>query len=65
MSTQTTDRTNRRPGPKSGDGSGKKKFGLVLQGAAALGAYEVGAIKYLYARRPARGRHRPAVARAR
>ncbi len=48
MSTQTTDRTNRRPGPKSGDGPGKKKFGLVLQGAAALGAYEVGAIKYLY-----------------
>jgi NTE family protein len=26
----------------------KKKFGLVLQGAAALGAYEVGAIEYLY-----------------
>jgi NTE family protein len=26
----------------------KKKFGLVLQGGAALGAYEVGAIQYLY-----------------
>jgi len=26
----------------------KKKFGLVLQGGGALGAYEVGAIKYLY-----------------
>lgn len=26
----------------------QNKFGLVLQGAAALGAYEVGAIRYLY-----------------
>jgi predicted acylesterase/phospholipase RssA len=26
----------------------KKKFGLVLQGGGALGAYEVGAIEYLY-----------------
>jgi Patatin-like phospholipase len=48
MSTQAASRTNGGPEPKSGDKPGKKKFGLVLQGAAALGAYEVGAIEYLY-----------------
>jgi NTE family protein len=48
MSTQATDRGTGRPEPKSGDRPGKKKFGLVLQGAAALGAYEAGAIEYLY-----------------
>jgi len=31
-------------------GSPQKKFGLVLQGCAALGAYEAGAIKCLYGR---------------
>ena len=31
-------------------GSPQKKFGLVLQGCAALGAYEAGAIKCLYER---------------
>ncbi len=34
----------------SGGGPQKKKFGLVLQGAAAFGAYEAGAIKCLYDR---------------
>jgi NTE family protein len=33
----------------AGDGArAKTKFGLVLQGGGALGAYEVGAIEYLY-----------------
>ena len=48
MSTQAINRANSTPGPKNGDSPGKKKFGLVLQGAAALGAYEAGAIEYLY-----------------
>ena len=48
MSTQAINRANSRPEPKNGDSPGKKKFGLVLQGAAALGAYEAGAIEYLY-----------------
>ncbi len=48
MSTQAINRAKSRPEPKNGDSPGKKKFGLVLQGAAALGAYEVGAIEYLY-----------------
>jgi len=48
MSTQATDRANGGPEPKNGDRPGKRKFGLVLQGAAALGAYEAGAIEYLY-----------------
>jgi NTE family protein len=48
MSTQAIDRAKSRPEPKNGDSPGKKKFGLVLQGAAALGAYEAGAIEYLY-----------------
>jgi predicted acylesterase/phospholipase RssA len=34
--------------PANGETRPKKKFGLVLQGAGALGAYEVGAIQYLY-----------------
>ena len=37
--------------PKSAAPPAKKKFGLVLQAGGALGAYEVGAIKYLYERR--------------
>jgi hypothetical protein len=48
MSTQAINRAKSRPQPKNGDSPGKKKFGLVLQGAAALGAYEAGAIEYLY-----------------
>ena len=48
MSTQVTSRVGRAVKPKSADGPAKKKFGLVLQGGGALGAYEVGAIKYLY-----------------
>jgi NTE family protein len=34
----------------AGRGSPKKKFGLVLQGGGALGAYEVGAVEALYER---------------
>lgn len=34
--------------PGVGACTAKKKFGLVLQGGAALGAYEAGAIEYLY-----------------
>jgi len=34
--------------PGDGTRQTKKKFGLVLQGGGALGAYEVGAIEYLY-----------------
>ena len=48
MSITATDHVDSGPQRKSGDKSGKKKFGLVLQGAAALGAYEAGAIEYLY-----------------
>jgi NTE family protein len=48
VSVQATDRTNGQPEPEPGGKSPSKKFGLVLQGAAALGAYEVGAIEYLY-----------------
>ena len=48
MSTQATDRANGGPEPKNGDRPARKKFGLVLQRAAALGAYEAGAIEYLY-----------------
>ena len=48
MSVQATDRTNGKPEPKRGDKPARRKFGLVLQGAAALGAYEVGAVEYLY-----------------
>ena len=48
MSVQATYRTNSQPEPKRADEPARKKFGLVLQGAAALGAYEVGAVEYLY-----------------
>ena len=48
VSTQVTSRAGRAANPKSADQPAKKKFGLVLQGGGALGAYEVGAIKYLY-----------------
>ena len=49
MSTQVIDHTNGRP-EFSGDTPAKQKFGLVLQGGGALGAYEVGAVEYLYER---------------
>jgi NTE family protein len=48
MSAQATYRTNSQPEPERADEPARKNFGLVLQGAAALGAYEVGAIEYLY-----------------
>ncbi len=48
MTAQATYRTNDQPGSKREDKPARRKFGLVLQGAAALGAYEVGAIEYLY-----------------
>ena len=48
MTAQATYRTNDQPGSKREDKRARRKFGLVLQGAAALGAYEVGAIEYLY-----------------
>jgi hypothetical protein len=48
VSTQVTPRVDRAVKPTSADRPAKKKFGLVLQGGGALGAYEVGAIKYLY-----------------
>src|SRR4249920_1661633 len=41
-------RMNQQANPEKVVTKEKKKFGLVLQGAAALGAYEVGAIEYLY-----------------
>ena len=47
MSAQATSLAKGGPEPKSGDEPGRK-FGLVLQGAAALGAYEVSAIEYPY-----------------
>ena len=49
MSTHVTDRANRTE-RGNGDKPGKQKFGLVLQGGGALGAYEVGAVEYLYER---------------
>jgi NTE family protein len=48
VNAQATYHTNNPREPKSGGKPARKKFGLVLQGAAALGAYEVGAIEYLY-----------------
>ena len=48
MSAQAADRANSQPEPKRGGKPARRKFGLVLQGAAALGAYEVGAVEYLY-----------------
>ena len=50
MRTQVTSEANGGPERKSGDKPGKQKFGLVLQGGGALGAYEVGAVEYLYER---------------
>jgi predicted acylesterase/phospholipase RssA len=47
MSTEVTGHATER---KNGDKPAKQKFGLVLQGGAALGAYEVGAVEYLYER---------------
>ena len=47
MSTEVTDHATER---KNGDKPAKQKFGLVLQGGGALGAYEVGAVEYLYER---------------
>ncbi|MGP6190574.1 MAG: patatin-like phospholipase family protein [Vulcanimicrobiaceae bacterium] len=37
-----------QPALSGSDTGAKKKFGLVLQGGGALGAFEVGAIEYLY-----------------
>ena len=48
MSTGVTDHENGRSERKNGDKPAKQKFGLVLQGGGALGAYEVGAVEYLY-----------------
>ena len=48
MSTQAKSRMGQEPDPASAGKRAKKKFGPVLQGGAALGAYEVGAIEYLY-----------------
>jgi hypothetical protein len=42
MSTQFADRTSGGPEPANGDKPARQKFGLVLQGGGALGAYEVG-----------------------
>lgn len=50
VNTQVTDHTNGTLERKSGDKPAKQKFGLVLQGGGALGAYEVGAVEYLYER---------------
>jgi NTE family protein len=50
MSRQFADRTSGGPEPTNGDKPAKQKFGLVLQGGGALGAYEAGAVEYLYER---------------
>ena len=50
MSTLVTNKANDGPERWSGDKPAKQKFGLVLQGGGALGAYEVGAVEYLYER---------------
>ena len=51
MSTQMTSRrVVRAVEPKSAARPAKKTFRLLLQGGGALGADEVGAIKYLYER---------------
>ena len=47
MNTEITDHATER---KYGEKPAKQKFGLVLQGGGALGAYEVGAVEYLYER---------------
>ena len=48
MITKVTSGVDRAVKPTSAAQPARKKFGLVLQGGGALGAYEVGAIKYLY-----------------
>ena len=48
MSSHVTDHANGGPERGNGGKPGKQKFALVLQGGGALGAYEVGAIEYLY-----------------
>jgi len=48
MSPPVKSGTDGEPQPAGSGKSAKKKFGLVLQGGGALGAYEVGAIEYLY-----------------
>ena len=50
MSTQVTSEANGGPERQYGEKPAKQKFGLVLQGGGALGAYEVGAVEYLYER---------------
>ena len=50
MSTQVMSEANSGPERWSEDKPAKQKFGLVLQGGGALGAYEVGAVEYLYER---------------
>lgn len=50
MSTQVTSEANGGLERWSEDKPAKQKFGLVLQGGGALGAYEVGAVEYLYER---------------
>ena len=49
-STQVRSEANGGPERWSGAKPAKQKFGLVLQGGGALGAYEVGAVEYLYER---------------
>ncbi len=48
MSTQATNHTHGGPELKNGDRPRERKFRLVLQSAAALGAYEGGSIEYLF-----------------
>ena len=48
MSTPITPGTGGEPQPGGAGKDPKRKFGLVVQGGGALGAYEVGAIEYLY-----------------
>jgi predicted acylesterase/phospholipase RssA len=48
MSTPVTARADSQLQAAGGGKHEKKKFGLVLQGGGALGAYEAGAIEYLY-----------------
>jgi len=48
VSTPGTPRTDGERKPASAGKQGRRKFGLVLQGGGAFGAYEVGAIEYLY-----------------
>ena len=53
MATERTSATSGpgdQPAPADAAGAPKQKFGLVLQGGGALGAYEAGAIECLYER---------------